>query len=242
MSQEQKRAHPKFAVPEEKQPHAPSSYRVKRARLSASTPTPSPSRLGTLSDVPNKGSRSSVASSPTDSASLQQLGRQPGSYSGSIRSTPAGSDKIRSSHRPRSTSSLSHASIPLSALVSPHAPSVSRSLNAYHMRDPRKPPKIQSTPWGLRFRTEDDNGSPIHAWFFFVGFVIFPIWWVASVWSVPKTRQVGLEEEPEKAVTLDDPQVEHDAKSWRFRCRIMLVVSIFTYIPFIVLVAIFVPR
>ena len=33
-----------------------------------------------------------------------------------------------------------------------------------------------------------------------------------------------------------------DARSWRFRCRVMSVISLFTYIPFIVLVAIFVPR
>ncbi len=62
----------------------------------------------------------------------------------------------------------------------------------------------------------------------------------------------------EKAVVLDDPQVEFgeqplfilitlgmdltvvlDAKSWRFRCRIMTGISFITYIPFIVLVAIF---
>ena len=33
-----------------------------------------------------------------------------------------------------------------------------------------------------------------------------------------------------------------DARSWRFRCRVMSVISLFTYIPFIVLVAVFVPR
>ncbi|EEB97888.1 hypothetical protein MPER_02698 [Moniliophthora perniciosa FA553] len=41
-------------------------------------------------------------------------------------------------------------------------------------------------------------------------------------------------------MALDDPQVEHDANSWRKRCRVMAVVSMFTYVPFIVLVAIFV--
>jgi hypothetical protein len=33
-----------------------------------------------------------------------------------------------------------------------------------------------------------------------------------------------------------------DAKSWRFRCRVMSVVSLLTYVPFIVLVAVFVPK
>jgi len=71
--------------------------------------------------------------------------------------------------------------------------------------------------------------------------VVFPAWWAASVWAIPTTRRVG-DEDLEKAVTLDDPQVEHDARSWRFRCRIMSAVSIVTYVPFIVLIAIFAPR
>ena len=80
--------------------------------------------------------------------------------------------------------------------------------SAYHMRDPRKPPRVKSTPWGLRLKTEFEDGSPIHAWFFFLGFIIFPLWWIASLWRIPQTRSVGGSE-VEKAVTLDDPQVEH---------------------------------
>lgn len=87
------------------------------------------------------------------------------------------------------------------------------------MRDPGKPSAIQSTPWSLslpsgkRERTEgwrgwvERGGSPLHAWFFFVGFLLFPIWWVASFTSVPKTRRLG-ENDREKGVILDDPQVE----------------------------------
>jgi hypothetical protein len=109
------------------------------------------------------------------------------------------------------------------------------------MQDPRKPPRKQETGWGLRFKEGDDAGSPVHAWLFYVGFILFPLWWAASFIRTPTTRHVGGSD-TEKAVTLDDPQVEHDAKSWRFRCRIMSVISLFTYIPFIVLVAIFSPR
>lgn len=75
------------------------------------------------------------------------------------------------------------------------------------------------------------------------------------MWPIPQTRHVGGTD-TEKAVTLDDPQVEYgmfdtinllwfvltrfvDACSWRFRCRIMAGVAFLTYIPFIVLVAIF---
>ena len=102
-------------------------------------------------------------------------------------------------------SSVSHSSIPPSALGSPHAPSVTISIHtAYRMRDPRRPPKIQPTSWSLRFKSEDEEGSPVHAWFFFFGFVVFPAWWVASLWRIPKTSG-----DMENAVTLDDPQVEH---------------------------------
>ena len=75
--------------------------------------------------------------------------------------------------------------------------------------------------------------------------------------GIPRTRRLGGNE-VEKGVVLDDPQVEYgeyfeckrrvtvylytlrlDAKSWRKRCRILAVASLFTYIPFVILVAIF---
>jgi hypothetical protein len=77
--------------------------------------------------------------------------------------------------------------------------------------------------------------------------------------GIPRTRRLGGDE-VEKGVVLDDPQLEFgecllfecvrwvtvysstglsDANSWRKRCRIMAVVSLFTYIPFVILVAIF---
>lgn len=131
------------------------------------------------------------------------------------------------------------------------------------------------TGWALRFRNleEDEEGSPVQAWMFFGGFLVFPVWWVGGwVWRVPRTRELsvdgrghahahGAEGEQgqghgegdlqtrgnvsvrvEKGVMLDDPKIEFDAKSWRFRCRVMSIVSLFTYIPFIVLVAVFVGR
>ncbi|KAF8877164.1 hypothetical protein CPB84DRAFT_377429 [Gymnopilus junonius] len=52
------------------------------------------------------------------------------------------------SERPPSRRSLSQASIPISALISPHAPSVTR-MGRFHMRDPHKPPPVQNTPWTL---------------------------------------------------------------------------------------------
>ncbi|KAJ7846867.1 hypothetical protein B0H14DRAFT_2771132 [Mycena olivaceomarginata] len=145
---------------------------------------------------------------------------------------------------------MSQVSIPISALVSPHAPSVARSGMgmAYHMQDPRRPARTQPTGWGLTLG--DDGGrSPVHAWLFFAGFVLFPLWWVAAFGvPIPQTRRLGDEEEGDEKgkgraqVVLDDPQVEFDARSWRRRCRIMAGVSLVTYVPFIVLLAVFLSR
>ncbi|KAJ7465090.1 hypothetical protein FB451DRAFT_1488229 [Mycena latifolia] len=169
------------------------------------------------------------------------------------RSTTGGSGSSTASPR-KHTRQLSHAasyasSLPFSALVVPHAPSVACSAGgtAYHMRDPRKPPRVQPTGWGLAL---GGGGSGAHAWLFFAGFMLFPLWWVAGLCvPVPRTRRLrtGTEGEPEKAagtsaVVLDDPQVEFDARSWRTRCRVMAGVSLATYVPFIVLIAVFVPR
>lgn len=89
------------------------------------------------------------------------------------------------------------------------------------MRDPRKPGPIQDTPWTLSFPLADGGqkpwdlngwvergGSPLHAWMFFFGFVLFPLWWAAAFLRVPKTRSVGGSE-VEKGVVLDDPQLEY---------------------------------
>ena len=93
---------------------------------------------------------------------------------------------------------------------------------------------------------------------FYIALVLFPLWWIAALWRVPKTRVVGGTD-TEKAVPLDDPQVEFgalrcafvyvcwwslndgwtDARSWRFRCRVMAAISLVTYVPFVVCVAIF---
>lgn len=108
----------------------------------------------------------------------------------------------------------------------------------------------------------EGGGSPIQAWFFFIGFILFPLWYLASLSPVPRTRRLGgdgrlVDEELDtrnvrdieksggggdgggSTVWLDDPQVECDARRWRFRCRVMAGVSVLTYIPFIILVAIF---
>ncbi|KAH9950683.1 hypothetical protein B0H21DRAFT_776610 [Amylocystis lapponica] len=214
----------------------PSSYYRKRPRLSdPSTPTPSPahSRPGSTQKPP--ATAAANASWPSRTSGAPQAHSSLASRSASMRSAR----RPESSHADRRRS-LSEISIPISALIAPHAPSLNRS-SAYHMHDPRKPPKTTPTVWSLRLRSADEEGSPLQAWCFFIGFILFPIWWVASFSFIPKTREVGGTD-TEKAVTLDDPQVERDARTWRTRCRIMAGISFLTYIPFIVLVAVFVPR
>ncbi|KAF8648774.1 hypothetical protein AX16_006181 [Volvariella volvacea WC 439] len=241
---------------------APSSYHRKRARLSSDAkPNSRPGSRGEETTAANTGtwsSRSSVVHTP-------RIPGSPARTSSQRYSRPPSSIQ----HQPASPSrrSISQASLPISALVSPHAPSISRS-SQYHMRDPRKPPPVQPTSWSLSFpvattdvegQTQtawtldgwvERGGSPLHAWLFFVGFLLFPIWWVASFLKIRKTRRLdsgvsgaqsgnGAGQAEKGTMLLDDPQLEHDAHSWRTRCRVMAGVSLVTYIPFIILIAIF---
>ncbi|KAJ7243789.1 hypothetical protein C8J57DRAFT_1525536 [Mycena rebaudengoi] len=211
---------------------------------SSTTPTPS------VTHAPSSFHRQKRAKimAPSDSAPSHSHSR-PGSASGAA-SPPRVPPRAHSR-----TASYASSSLPLSALVSPHAPSVARSAGgtAYYMRDPRRPPRLQPTRWALHMGTAADGGSPVHAWLFFIGFVLFPIWWAAGFLRVPHTRRLDAEGGAEKGkgkekggekgqVVLDDPQVEFDARSWRKRCRIMAGVSLVTYVPFIVLVVIFARR
>ncbi|KAF9464133.1 hypothetical protein BDZ94DRAFT_1216909 [Collybia nuda] len=207
---------------------APSSYHRKRARLSTTPESRPASRTSgdnqtaaTTGSWSSRGSGYPAPHRPPPTVHQEQL------------------------HRTPSRRSLSQTSIPISALISPHAPSISRSAT-FHMRDPRKPAPVQSTPWSLAFPSSGDGpwvergGSPLHAWLFFIGFITFPIWWIAAFVGIPRTRRLGGTD-VEKSVLLDDPQVEFvkDANSWRKRCRVMAAVSFLTYVPFVVLVAIF---
>lgn len=247
-----------FAVPESNRSqklsassHAPSSYHRKRPRISSSSPFGTPihsrpvsiqSQSTNLEQAPEVGKFGSWSSQTSARilSSPSVPSRAVSAGSARPQQTPnknSHTNSINPNHARRQ--SMSQASIPISALVSPHAPSIARS-GTFHMRDPRRPPKkLAETPWTLHFRAEDEPGSPVHAWCFFVGFALFPVWWVAALFlRTPRTRVVG----DEKGVSLDDPQIEHDAKAWRFRCRVMSIVSLFTYIPFIILVVFFVRR
>lgn len=213
--------------------YAPSSYqsyhRHKRARLSGVMSAVGEDRYTYQTYNPNpSGSLASRGSS-----SGRQGRPRTQSRPSSFRPKPS---SIAGSHQAPSRRSISQASIPISALISPHAPSISQRSTKYHMRDPRKPPRVQPTPWTLSLPVpgEDDigyfqrwkwwqkenrahsvgwadgGGSPLHAWLFFFGFVLFPIWWVAGLLvRIPETRRIGDADTLEKGVVLDDPQVEH---------------------------------
>lgn len=241
--------------------HAPVSYhRSKRARISMSSDSISAQKTGHTSFVGESPNAKSVGSWSSRSSMRQgsqshhhpRSSRPPSSRPPSSRDTH-GNPPSHTPRRSASRRSISNNSIPVSAYISPHAPSVTPS-GTFHMRDPRKPPRLRDTPWSLSLPSGDEGeqsrwsskgwvergGSPLHAWFFFIGFVVFPLWWIAG-WIVPIPRTRRLEGgDTEKGVILDDPQVEHDYKSWRRRCRIMGGVAFITYIPFIILVAIFV--
>lgn len=223
--------------------HAPSSYHRKRARLSTVSPFATPAHSRPPSIQEQSVSNGHQLAWPSNTTSGRGAPPRTPSRGASVRSHNPSQQQspYRKSHDRHQ--SMSQTSIPISALVSPHAPSVTTS-SKFHMRDPRRPPKkLKDTEWGLRFATEDEPSSPSQAWLFFIGFILFPLWWIAAFCiPIPKTRTAG-DANLEKAVTvIDDPQIEHDAKSWRLRCRVMAVVSVFTYIPFIALVAIFARR
>ncbi|CCM03740.1 uncharacterized protein FIBRA_05886 [Fibroporia radiculosa] len=200
-----------FLIPEEnRRPHrlsessrAPSSYHRKRARLAASSPASSPSRPGSGISAANAASWPSR----TTGSPLHRTGSHAASAGSMPRAESLASKRTDRRH------SVSEQSIPISALIAPHAPSIGRS-SAYHMRDPRKPPKVQRTEWIPHLKSEEEEASPLHAWCFFIGFILFPVWWIVSFCPIPQTRQVGGSD-TEKAVTLDDPQVEHGVYFWR---------------------------
>lgn len=162
---------------------------------------------------PRSGSRMSAAR-PASRASRAISSGESGGRDTSLR--PMSYASTRGKRASRASLAVSHTSIPISAIITPRAPSINR-LSTFHMRDPRKPPPQRLVGWSLRRPTEDEDGSPIHAWLFWLGLIFPPCWWVASLWRIPQTRMVGAD--PEKAaVFVDDPQVEKGKCSLNYFC------------------------
>ncbi|KIJ56891.1 hypothetical protein M422DRAFT_238482 [Sphaerobolus stellatus SS14] len=220
--------------------HAPSSYRLpKRIRLS----TPGPGGPSTSTSRPH---------SP------------PSRPSSSLRSHNSPSPNPR-----RVSQSSLASSIPVRAIVSPRAPSLSSAGTSYHMRDPTlAPSRRHSTQWTgaarRRWGDQDWRGPdgaggrngvffPIQGWAFVLGFVLFPLWWIAALgpvrWKSNAREQVQSQDgrglplwdtAEEKAAR---ETVEYDvAYTWRRRCRIMSIFGLLLYVPLVVLLAVLVPR
>lgn len=222
--------------------HAPSSFSNKsrkRVRLSSPITTPDHSRPPSAAAVNNPNANTSWSSKSSRATSVQIQHSQhsrPSSHRATMSAGPSTSVAHGTVHssRHQKTRSISQASIPLSAIVSPRAPSVEH-LSKFHMRDPRKP-RRRPVGWGLRFGTPDDVGSPLHAWCFWLGLLFPLLWWFASFAPIPKTRFVGIgagqgvntsADSAEKGITIDDPHVERGA--FFFQSLISLICFLLLY-------------
>lgn len=77
---------------------------------------------------------------------------------------------------------------------------------------------------------------PVHGWCFLLGFLLPPLWWAGCFLSpsrvvISRLRDNGLIEEWNEL----DPY----AITWRFRCRLVSVLTIILYVPIITLAIIF---
>jgi hypothetical protein len=131
-----------------------------------------------------------------------------------------------------------------------------RTLRAPHTHAGSAPATTAhgDTGWALRFRTSEEEDSPVHACIF-----ISPLCYFRFGGSLPFSacRRRGSSAGRTRRrwchwMTLRSGSVHSrivyaagvrstctDARSWRFRCRVMETISLVTYVPLIVFVAIF---
>lgn len=260
--------------------HAPSSFRLhnpKRIRLSdAPPPSQTHSRPTSPSRSPPRTRVPSSSSSPTPSRTGSALRTGAGPFTTTTTRAQSQTSFSSQGHH-RAPSVAGSTSIPVLAILTPKAPSIDtrHSLNTYHMRDPSLPPtKRHSKVWkgaATRKVVDEDPGYmmrsrsslvgwgverrlfPLQGWAFVVGFIVFPLWWIAAVCPVVwgwgtrwADRRKGYGD-PNLVMTEEELQdreiLEYDvAYIWRRRCRIMSFFGLFLYIPLIVLLAVLVPR
>jgi hypothetical protein len=195
-------------------PHSPTPRRAYDSTFS-SDDSPPRSRTGTPRSI-TRGSvvpHTPVRSGSADPQSITPKTASTGSEPFTPRQAHSRTGTTGTTRSERRTSILTNASIPVSAIVSPHAPSLStRGAGGwYHMRDPQRP-TTTPTSWTPTLSSKVDGqrvgGSPVHCWLFLVGFILFPAWWIASVLGVPNTRTLNEEGEKGQRVVVDDPQIE----------------------------------
>lgn len=221
---------------------APSSYHRKRMKLSSNA-----------SEKDAAGLRASRAASRSEAPST-------GSFESSSRpatATAAGGVRRNMSRN------ASAVSVPISAIVSPRAPSIRRSFSGtsrrsdgYRYQDPlrnrnnrnqrrRKRENIADS-WIL-----DRDEMPIQAWLFLAGFPILFCWWAALFIPVrrggkgkgPATDREAGADKSGSGLWVDQAEYDEElARLWRMRCLVATIISTLIYVPIIVCAVVFSKR
>jgi len=124
------------------------------------------------------------------------------------------------------------------------------------MRDPYREPKCIG--WKIKFKglqhdqlVEEGAGAvhlselstPTTGLLFYPGFLFPPLWWIGSFLFGPKfDSQVASDQKWSSLRVQLARDQELSAKVWRDRCRFAALVSLVTYLPLIVLLAVFIPK
>ena len=116
------------------------------------------------------------------------------------------------------------------------------TLDTPHLHSQHQPQA--STPGSSKLAPESTTApsnaplkrkAPWTAWAFYLGFVLFPLWWIAALSPV---RAWPVREKPDWVGWL----AARDERAWRRRCRWMSGVALVMYIPIIALAAVYGPK
>ncbi|KZS93778.1 hypothetical protein SISNIDRAFT_454208 [Sistotremastrum niveocremeum HHB9708] len=242
----------------------PSRRSSKRIKLSSQTSLPG-SQTPSQTRLDSSLGHSSTPPSLSHQSSSHHQPSGPSGPSGTSHTNIASSQDhtlqspSKSLKRGSMQSQLSIASsIPFSAIMRPVPPSIGRASThgalrgpeGLWMRDPRK--KRHRVGWkpARRDGVDGEKLVGIMSVLFYVAFIFPPIWWCTSLLPSSRIRKPSSEEpsatEKNKDKERHDWEVmrdlQEDFHSWRTRHRIAAVISFVTYIPIIVLLAVFVPR
>ena len=166
-------------------------------------------------------------------------------------------------HRRNMSRNGSAVSVPISAIISPRAPSIRRSISGASRRSDgfryQDPLRNRNSRNQRRRRREnfadswilDRDEMPVQAWLFIIGF-IFPLcWWAALFVPVrrggkgkgPATDQETGADKSGSGLWVDQAQYDEElARLWRGRCLVAAIVSTLFYVPIIVCAVVFSKR
>lgn len=216
---------------------APSSYHRKRMKLSSNA---------SASEKDAVALRASRAASRSGATS-------PNSFDSSRPVTATAGGRRNMS---RNASSVS---VPISAIVSPRAPSIRRSISGasrrsdgFRYEDPlrnrsnRNQRRRKRETWADSWILDRDE-MPMQAWLFLAGF-LFPLCWWAALF-IP-IRKGGKGKGPEggadksgSGLWVDQAQYDEElSRLWRTRCLIAAIISTLVYVPIIACAVIFSKR